>query len=178
MTQASPDQEIWKKLVRAHQTSHEDFVRMRREFRDSAVDKVDILREAIRHSRDIATAIVILEDLSIAQRKKLFPELLLLASWTQGGADRVRAAITSLPHEWVLSHIETHMEPLLRTGSAEEYRRLLELSYVLDKELTSRLVERALGHADGEIREVGEDFAQALRDNKTKNEQRSAPASA
>jgi hypothetical protein len=50
----------------------------------------------------------------------------------------------------------------LRAGAHEEYRRLLELYFLLDRDLTQALATRASHHSDPDTREAGEDFLKRL----------------
>lgn len=80
-----------------------------------------------------------------------------LASISHSDIELGRQGILSLPKTWLLENIEKIAEPLLKNGTDEEYRRLLELYIQIDRELTERLAKRAQ-HEDSDIREVGEDF--------------------
>jgi hypothetical protein len=85
-----------------------------------------------------------------------------LASFSHGSIQAVRKLILSLPRDWVLSRIEEVAEPILRSGDYDEYRRLLELYFELDRELASRLAARARAQEDEDVREAGEDFLDRL----------------
>jgi len=62
------------------------------------------------------------------------------------------------PHDWLLENIEQYAAPLLAYDDDEEYRRLLELYSLIDRDLTLKLARRAAEHADSDIREADEDF--------------------
>lgn len=134
---------------------------LRRLLRDS--HGLDTLREALRKpSPHRATALELVPQFPVELRLQLLPELVDFASWTHGLLSLVREVITGLPREAVLSTIERISEPLLLQGTDEEYRRLLELCILLDRDLTLRLARRAAAHADPEIAEAGNDFLEKL----------------
>jgi hypothetical protein len=63
-----------------------------------------------------------------------------------------------LPRDWLVAHIERYAESLLGYEDYEEYRRLLELYSLIDRDPTLRLARRAAAHDDADIKEAGEDF--------------------
>jgi hypothetical protein len=69
----------------------------------------------------------------------LLNDLVDLASVSHSDIELGRQAILSLPKNWLLENIEKSAEPLLKNGTDEEYRRLLELYIQIDRELTERL---------------------------------------
>ncbi|GET38203.1 hypothetical protein [Microseira wollei] len=87
----------------------------------------------------------------------MLSNLVDLASISHSDIEICRQGILSLPKTWLLENLEKIAEPLLKNGTDEEYRRLLELYIQIDRELTERLAKRAQ-HEDSDIREVGEDF--------------------
>lgn len=147
----------WLRLVE----SHKNFTLALQEFFGQSVDRVDILRTALR-GNDKFTAISVASYLSKNELLQLFPELLHLASFSHGAIESVRALIRSLPLEWVLANLEEAAEPLLINGSYDEYRRLLELYGEIDRDLALKLARRALQNSDYDIKEVGEDFMKKL----------------
>lgn len=88
----------------------------------------------------------------------MLPELVKFASFSHGSIQTVRDAILLIPKEEILARIEQIAEPILITGDYDEYRRLLELYILLDKELTRKLALRAANDPDPDIKEAGEDF--------------------
>lgn len=157
-----PDYEsdrVWRNLVRAHQDAHESYILALAEFKKPNIDRVNLVRRSIWDGRDIPTVVAILPQLTPDELAALFPELVFLASWIQGGAIAVRQAILSLPKDWVVANIESVTESMLnREDSVAEYRRLLELYSLLDPGLTRRLASKALLQSDPEVREAGQDF--------------------
>jgi hypothetical protein len=156
--QLAPDSSIlWNRLVLSHQA----FASALKEFRAEGVDRVGVLREALRGS-DRNTVFFVAPYLTIPERMQLFPEWVFLASWAHGGIQVPRDMILSLPRDWVLARIEREAEPFLRDGSDDEYQRFLELYELLDRDLAFRLARRAAAHSDADIREAGEDYLSRL----------------
>jgi hypothetical protein len=156
----SNDIVIWGRLVE----SHKMFAMASREFLAAGVDRVRLLRDALR-GKDRSTAIYMLSYLTIAELEQLFSDLVFLVSFSHGAVGAVRNAILSLPREWVLANINQVADPLLGAGTYDEYRRFLELYIELDYELAYELAQRAAGHTDQDIREAGEDFLDKLKGN-------------
>src|SRR5262249_56320922 len=125
------------------------------------VDRVAVMGSALR-GKERSAALVVASPLTVPERLLLFPEWVYLASWAHGAIQIPRDMILSLPREWVLANIEQEVEPLLRDGTDDEYRRFLELYELLDRELTLKLARRAAAHPDPNIREAGEDFLEKL----------------
>lgn len=152
------DDVLWSALV-----NHENaFFAARAAFMSGAADRISVLRSALLSVAERGAALRLLKALPVTERQALFEELISLASVGHGDVHLVRAAICSIPVDWTLSRVEAAAEPLLRNGTYEEYRRLLELYIELDPALTRRLAERATRHADADIREAGEDFLARL----------------
>lgn len=63
-----------------------------------------------------------------------------------------------MPRGWVLAHIERAAADVLDLADYWEYRRLLELSELLDLALTQQLVPLGLRRSDPDVREAAEDF--------------------
>jgi hypothetical protein len=158
---ARDDAAIWRSLVE----SYEDLLRARMEFCSEGVDRVALIRAALR-GRDRFTAIYMLKFLMEPELRSLFPELVYFASSQHAAIAGVREAILSLLRGWVVENIEAHAEPLLRDGSYDEYRRFLELYIQLDRDLTLRLARRAASDSDEDIREAGEDYLELLGERK------------
>jgi hypothetical protein len=148
---------LWQSLVESHLA----FRRAFREFFAEGVDRVEVMRTALR-GRDRLTALEVAPYLKASERIRLFPEWVFLASFAHGAIQVPRDMILSLPREWVLANIEAEAEPLLQDGTYDEYRRLLELYELLDRDLTLKLARRAAAHADPDVREAGEEFLEHL----------------
>ncbi len=156
--QAETDVAIWDRLVQAHTA----FLAASRDFFSEDIDRVKLVREALRTGRDKYTACHVLGHLKPEELERLFD---VLVEWASTGHSLVhvfREVILSLPREWVLAHIEEAAEPYLDKGSYDEYRRFLELYNQLDRDLARKLARRAAGHSDEDIREAGHDFLEKL----------------
>lgn len=148
---------VWRRLV----DSHKAFALALRDFLSGDIDRVALMRNALRGEGRL-TAIYVLSHLTVSELQQLFSELVFLASFSHGPIQAVRNAILSLPREWVIVHIEETAEPFLLSGTYDEYRRLLELFIDLDRDLALRLAHRAAAHPDHDIKEAGEDFLSRL----------------
>jgi hypothetical protein len=151
------DDAVWRHLA----DSYKIFSNALAEFLTENVDRIGIMRVAF-HTDDRKTAIYMLRYLSAAELEQLFDELVILASYSHGAVQTVREVILTLPKDWVLSNIENAAEPLLTTGTYDEYRRLIELYMQIDNELAYNLAQRAAQHLDPEIKEAGEDFLEKI----------------
>ncbi|HEX3315717.1 MAG TPA: hypothetical protein VHR72_12530, partial [Gemmataceae bacterium] len=63
------------------------------------------------------------------------------------------------------AEIEATAERYLHNGTYDEYRRFLELYWLLDRDMTGRLARRAAASTDPDIRESGDDFLEKLAEN-------------
>jgi hypothetical protein len=144
---------VWSNVV----ASYKAYLEAMGLFLSSDLDRVSLLKKALR-STDRYTAIHVLKYLKLEELQQLFEDLVFLASFSHGAIGAIRETIKSIPQKWVVNHIEKVAEPILVKGTYEEYRRLLELYFEIDKELTKRLAQRAIQSADLDIREAGEDF--------------------
>ena len=151
------DAAVWRRLV----DSHKAFSLASREFLSPRTDRVALVRQALR-TDDRATAVFMAPHLPISEIQQLLDVWVALASHLNGFTQTARDLILRLPRDWVLERIEAVAEPLLETGTDEEYRRLLELYRLLDSELTLRLARRAAASPDRHVREVGEEFLQSM----------------
>lgn len=151
---SSQDLAVWNHLVQAH----EDFARISTEFLTGNIDRVALIRYALRSGHGKHTAIYALQSLRQTELQELFVELVTYASSAHGAIGAIREAILSLPRDWVLDRLEAVAEPLLVGGTYDEYRRLLELYQLLDPVLTQNLAMRAVQHPDPDIQEAGMDF--------------------
>lgn len=151
------DTKIWRRLVE----SQKEFSLASQVFLRGDVNRVLLMKQAL-YSQDNATAFYFLPYLKQEELMELFDVLIPLASTGHGNVGRVREAILSLPHEWVIKNIEQLAEPLLAEGTYDEYRRFLELYCELDKGLALKLARRAAQHLDYDIKEAGEDYLELL----------------
>ena len=144
-------------LERVQGTLLDRYLAAVRDFLSEDIDRVGLLKVKLRSS-DAKIAVVVLDHIGGSELSELFGELVFLAASTHWAVQRARAAILRLPREWVLARIEVIAEPLLASGTYDEYRRLLELYALLDPMLTQRLAERAIQHPDLDVQEAGYDF--------------------
>ena len=147
---------IWQQLVEEYSL----WAQVLKEFFSKETDRIAILQRAFKKG-DIAPALHVMQYMAPDELTTLFDELIHFST-SHGYAGSVREIILSLPRNWVLSNIEKTVEPHLVGATEDEYRRFLELYLLLDKDLTQRLIQRAINHPDNEIREVGRDFQNSL----------------
>ena len=152
------DQEVWRCLAEGYSA----WMAASKTFFAEGVDRVALVRKALRSGSDRFAALHVLRSLATEERQDLFDDLVEWASTGHGSVLIFREAIASLPRDWVLSRIERTAEPLLRDGTYDEYRRLLELFIKLDRDLALRLARRAAVNPDEDIREAGLDFLDVL----------------
>lgn len=139
----------------------------RQNFLNSCHSKVELIKLALQNPMERGTALQILNVLTLEERQSLFDELIKLASVGHSDIELVRNAILAFDKILLLDNIENRTDSLLKKGTDEEYRRLLELYIHIDDGLTQRLVMKALQQEDLQIQEAGEDFENYL---KTKRE--------
>ncbi|MUG93146.1 hypothetical protein F7734_12170 [Scytonema sp. UIC 10036] len=157
------DTDLWHQLIDREKA----YLEIRQNFLNSCQSKVELIRKALQNPTERGAALQILNYLTLEERQSLFDELIKLASVGHSDIELVHSAILSFDKIWLLDNIENHAESLLKKGTDEEYRRLLELYIQIDDGLTQRLVMKALQQKDPEIQEAGEDFENYL---KTKRE--------
>jgi len=73
-----------------------------------------------------------------------------------------REALLSLPRQWLLSHIEGVVELINKSEDEWEYRRLLELYWLLDKKLVKRFALQGLKSENPDVVEAAEEFINKL----------------
>lgn len=154
------DSDVWQRLVQRYIAYFDSL----QEFTSEGVNRVALIKEGIR-SEDRWVALKMANYLKPPELMELFDDLVDGASTGHGYVHLFRDYILSLPREWVLERIEDAVEPHLRSGTMDEYRRFLELYLELDHGLTLKLAKRAAEHLDPDIREAGEDFLGILSDN-------------
>jgi hypothetical protein len=153
LTDVDIDQELWRHFVQAEQS----FLSARTRLTTSP-SAVALIRAGLARPSERSAALDAAALLPTDKKRDLFGDVLALASFVHGGIGAARAIILSLPHDWLLANIEQYAEPLLAYEDDEEYRRLLELYSLIDRDLTLKLARRAAEHADPDIKEAGEDF--------------------
>jgi len=149
--------EAWTNVVRALMTGSGNFHKKIIEFKACDSEWLAYLKEKLS-SKDRGVAISVLGTLTNEELQTLFDKLVYLGSFNHGGLDFIHELILRLPKAWVLENIRRYTEPILEKGDEDEYRRLLELFYLLDPDMTRELAKRAQQHSDPGIREAGDDF--------------------
>ncbi|MEQ8465193.1 hypothetical protein [Coleofasciculus sp. E1-EBD-02] len=157
------DIELWQKVFNQETA----YIQARQDFLNNSPDRIGFIKKALHNPTERGTALRLIEYLELEERQSLFDDLLDLASVSQSDIELCRKVILSLPKNWLLANIEKSAEPLIQDGTDEEYRRLLELYLDIDRELAKRLAQRAVEHDDLDIREVGEDFQNYLKNRHT-----------
>ena len=152
------DTELWHKVFE----NEIDYIQSRQDFLNNCTGRIRLIKKALHNPTERGTALRLIEYLNLEERQSLFDDLVDLASVSHSDIELCRKAILSLPKTWLLANLEKSAEPLLKDGTDEEFRRLLELYIDIDRELTQRLALRASQHNDPDIREVGEDFQSYL----------------
>lgn len=145
---------IWHKLVESETV----YIESRQNFVRDCTNKVAIFQKALHSPAERGTALRLIEYLETEERQLLFNDLVDLASVSHSDIELCRQAILGLPTSWLIENIETSTAQILKNGTDEEYRRLLELYIEIDLGLAGRLAKQALQHQDPDICEVGEDF--------------------
>jgi hypothetical protein len=153
------DMELWRNFFESEIT----YIQTRQEFLNHSTNRVEIITKALHSPNERGTALRLLEYLTIEERQIFFDDLVNLASVSHSDIEVVRKAILCFPKNWLLANIENSAEPLIKDGTDEEYRRLLELYIHIDEGLTQKLVSQALNHPDPHIQEVGSDFQRYMR---------------
>jgi hypothetical protein len=72
--------------------------------------------------------------------------------------DLGRRALLSLPHDWLLARIEGVASSTLDLEDEWEYRRALELYWLIDEPLARRCAARGLASQNAEVREAARDL--------------------
>lgn len=149
---------LWRRLC----DSENAFVQARMDFLRHCKDRTEVLRAALHNPSRRGTALRLMDFLSVEEIQSVFDDLVDLASVAHSDLLLTRQVLLTLPREWLAEHVEASAEPVLRQGGGEEYRRLLELYYEIDQDLTRRLAERALKSRNRDVRAAGKDFLAAL----------------
>lgn len=160
----SSDLELFKQVVHARET----YLKERQRFLSQCKNRVLVLGQMIRNP-DRRTAIDLLEYLSNEELVQLLPDLVWLASFPHLQLVKVRNLISRLDRLQSISVIRNVMLDMLDEADAsigdlhieapeDIYRRFMELSVDLDRDLTRMIATRATGHRDAGVREAGEEY--------------------
>ncbi len=122
-------------------------------------DKLAAIERGLASVTQRGTALRLLLVLGDDFRKKVFPQLVFLASWGNRDILLCRTVIKSMHRKWVIENIESQVQEVLaKSDGEEEWRCFAELCWQLDDALLARHVELALAHPDKEIQAVGRDY--------------------
>lgn len=149
----------WDRLIQLRNEYHSILAKMLESNRSQVVNLVN---ESLLKPDERYVALAVAESFTPDELKNLFHNLVRASSWAHAHTGTARALVVRIPREWVLERIEPVMEPFLSTGDPDEFRRMLELAWELDRELLLRLSNQAIHHPNAEIREAGEDFLEKL----------------
>jgi|ERR1043165_57590 hypothetical protein len=151
---------LWSRLVE----TEKDFYSARAQLLSKCGRQfvVELVHARLQSVEDRATALGIVPLLTVEEQQQLFDALLSLASFSHGLTTTVREIILSLPRTWVIANIEEASEQLLKHDDYETYWGLLSLYIELDRDITLRLAQKAVSHADEDIKEAGEHFIKRL----------------
>ncbi len=121
-------------------------------------ERVQLVRTALRDGDGnvFALGLRLSEILSEGQKQEMFEDWMQLARSAHGPVDFVRRLIASLPRDWVLARIDSHVAAILQGEEYDDYWMMIELLEQLAPDKATTLAQRALAHADPEIRELGE----------------------
>ena len=151
------DAELWTAVVAAHHA----FSIALRELVSKSSDSSEIIRRALLGG-ERATALYVLKSMSVDEIRNCAKELVFLSSFSHGAVEFVRTILLRLPREYLIGVIPSIAEPILSSGTDDEYRRILELYEKIDGALTEQLARRAAANADPDIQEAGIDFLNRL----------------
>lgn len=113
-----------------------------------------LVEEALEDPHDASLAFELLPGLTVEERQGLLRHFVELCS-SGRYAGRAKAAILDLPNDWLRDNIEAAAERLLGGSDYQDWANLLEVVSRIDAAIEKRIAERAAGHSDPEIRELG-----------------------
>jgi hypothetical protein len=154
MTERSIEQLWSESLVQFDQYHH----LLNKMLTDYRADLVPWLEKVLFSRPDMPLALLVVDKLSIEEKKLLFPSLVLLASKTVPHTVTVRNIVTSLPRDWVLRNVERVAKGILEQGDAETCRRILELYSELDKTLLFRECRELSNSSRPDLQSVAAEF--------------------
>lgn len=160
MTTKHAQHSAWQAFADAHS----NLVKARQHLMKISDGLVNTLSEAISDG-DVSAVMHVAELLPQDDLKRLFPELLAVASSVNGQTDIAQRLILRIPKDWLKQNTDANAEPFLAAADEqadyETYASLLTLYQLIDDDLAIRLANRAAKHADEDLREVGEDALQS-----------------
>jgi hypothetical protein len=147
--------EVWGESLSAFDQYHHLLNKLLTEYRTELVPWLD---KVLFQRHDMPLALVIVEKLSTDEKKRLFPSLVRLASWSVPHTGTVQNIIAVLPRDWVLRNVEAVAGPILEHADIEECRRILELYSELDRELLVRECEKLIKSGRSDQETVAREF--------------------
>jgi hypothetical protein len=126
-------------------------------------EKTKLLQE--RYQTNPRLVVDVLEHLNPEDLKESLPFLVEHSRSVHGHLHALRRLFLLLPKSWLVENVEAAVEPWLQTGDDEYYRRFLELYFLIDRQLTRRLVERAAASNNPDVRDAGMDFLKKLEED-------------
>jgi hypothetical protein len=154
----NPTADLWRQVADAHRA----WGQAQLDFFAPDVDRVAALQAAIRRPADRAAALALVPRLSVAEKMDLLPAWVDLARCAHSYFHTAWEVIASLPRDWALARIEPLVAAILANEAADDYWMFLQLYEQLDHDLAVRLANRALGHGDPDIQELGRDALERL----------------
>jgi hypothetical protein len=152
--------EAFRRLKLAFDTYISERMRLHATFRAEIPALVD---EALEDPHDATLAFELLPGLTVEERQGLLRHFVELCS-SDRHARRAKAAILNLPNDWLRDNVEGAAERLLAGSDYQDWVNLLAVVSRIDPGVEKRIAERAAGHSDSEIRELGEEHLRRLAD--------------
>jgi hypothetical protein len=149
--------EVWRRWVQAEIASEA----AQRDFLGSFSENlVHFVEESLNNAEERSAAFRITRNLPIAERQRLFTQLLRLACESSYVPTIIQAReiILTLPRPFVVGKYELAVQTWVSSGDEWTCRRVLELAALLEKDLTLRLAAQVRRRAEGDIRKAAQDF--------------------
>jgi hypothetical protein len=166
----SYESDIWDDLVRSHIAYVSAGIKRNaaaHRFLSEPIDRIGSIRTALEKG-DLDTVFYIAPHLTLEERTELFPTWVDWAAASPTFTEAVQSIILSLPHDWVLAHIEDVAEPLLQSDDDRydyAYDLLLALYMKIDQRLARGLAERASEHPLPIIQHIGQQYVKEIAGN-------------
>jgi hypothetical protein len=136
----------------------DDFMPFSGPYIDWFKEKLDAIEPGLWRNMDRAA------ELSPDQEQALLEHLLELCCRASHitNIELGRAGLLALPRAWLMERLPAAAEPLLRLEEYWEFLRLMEIVEALDADFLRTLIERGMRSPDPEVREVAEEWREAL----------------
>jgi hypothetical protein len=146
------DERIWQQVL----DGRRKWTRACQAFIAEETNRVEILRRGLcGNSTAKVVSLGLAQYLETSEQLQLFDKLVALCIPIEY-ATRARQIVVSLPRDWVLSNVETVVDPILQDADQSAYRMILELYMLLDRRLAMKLAGRAVAQRDEIIKEAGD----------------------